>query len=274
LGPSQPFGQLLSAHVGQRQIQQDDLGPELLGDRDGLPPVEGQPHLVPLDPEQHPHHPGGVPAVVDHKDSHPRTSLPAPRLRVVHVPPPGGYAWPPVRSTRLATTATSSAGSTGLATCVWNPARSARRLSSDRAKAVRATAGSALAATRPRTWRIRSYPSRSGMPTSLTRMSGRNPSTSCIASSTEEATVTSAPQSARIRRTRVRASPSSSTTSTRMPESGSAEQSNSAGCSSFGRAFSGGASCTTVIGRLTTNVEPCPSPGLLARTVPPCSSVN
>ena len=57
-------------------------------------------------------------------------------------------AWP-VRPTRLATTATSSSGSTGLATWTWNPASMARRRSSERANAVRATAGRSLAERAP-----------------------------------------------------------------------------------------------------------------------------
>ena len=50
----------------------------------------------------------------------------------------------PVRQARLATAAVSSAGSTGLAICVWKPARSERLRSSVRAKAVRAAAGISL----------------------------------------------------------------------------------------------------------------------------------
>jgi len=45
------------------------------------------------------------------------------------------------RPARLATTAISSDGSTGLAICIWNPAKTERVRSSDRAYAVSATAG-------------------------------------------------------------------------------------------------------------------------------------
>src|SRR5262249_29205502 len=154
-------GERFSLHVGEDLVQEDDLGPEFPGHRDGLLPGVSEPNVVPLAAQEHPHHPGGVLAVIDHEDSHARASLVVARPGVVHIRPPGSHGWPPVRSTRLATTATSSSGSTGLATCVWNPASKARRLSSARAKAVRATAGSTLAGTRPRTSRMRSYPSRS-----------------------------------------------------------------------------------------------------------------
>jgi hypothetical protein len=45
------------------------------------------------------------------------------------------------RLTTLATTMASSLGSTGLGTCIWNPAIRARNRSSDLPKAVRAMAG-------------------------------------------------------------------------------------------------------------------------------------
>src|SRR5437016_5178620 len=64
----------------------------------------------------------------------------------VHGYPPWCGSRLPVRKARLATTAVSSAGSTGLATWVWKPARSERFRSSGRAKAVRAAAGMSLVA--------------------------------------------------------------------------------------------------------------------------------
>src|SRR6185436_4926311 len=52
-----------------------------------------------------------------------------------------GALAPSAPRARVATTVASSLISTGLATCIWNPARSARRRSSLRANAVSAAAG-------------------------------------------------------------------------------------------------------------------------------------
>src|SRR6185436_2373978 len=76
----------------------------------------------------------------------------------------------------LATVAMSSAGSTGFETWTRKPARSARVRSSERAKAVRAIAGTRppLACPSARTLLRSSYTSTPGMPMSLTRTSGRS----------------------------------------------------------------------------------------------------
>jgi predicted transposase YbfD/YdcC len=70
--------------------------------------------------------------------------------------PPHGSSPPPVRAARVATTATSSCGSTGFAMCTWKPASIALTRSSGRANAVRAAAGSSFAESRSRTCRIKS----------------------------------------------------------------------------------------------------------------------
>ena len=86
--------------------------------------------------EQDAEHPRGVGVVIDDKDA---------ERCVGHACPPWCWSLVPVRPARLATAAVSSAGSTGLAMCVWKPASKARFLSSVRANAVRAAAGICLA---------------------------------------------------------------------------------------------------------------------------------
>src|SRR5262249_9628402 len=73
--------------------------------------------------------------------------LPAPLALPVrtHAGPVAGRALATPSAAADATAATSSAGSIGFVTCAWNPAASARSLSSDRANAVSAIAGSSLA---------------------------------------------------------------------------------------------------------------------------------
>lgn len=139
------------------------------------------------------------------------------------VPPtelfPCEHRYRPTLPTRLMQTVSNSAGSTGLATCIWYPARSTLWRSSERAKAVSATAGIFAPDSdgRDRTRRIKSYPSSPGIPISLINSSGRVSRINFSASDTEPAVMIEAPVPARIRRIKSRASGSSSTTSTVTP---------------------------------------------------------
>ena len=71
LGPlPQPPGHLVAVHARQADVQQDDLGPELLGDVQGLGAVVGDPHLLAVEPRQQPGQAaGGVHVVVHHQDA-------------------------------------------------------------------------------------------------------------------------------------------------------------------------------------------------------------
>ena len=99
------------------------------------------------------------------------------------------------RLTRVATDATSSPGSTGLARCISKPLRSARVRSSDRANAVSAAAGvsrtSGFAEARMR--EINSKPSTSGIPRSMTSACGLTAAIRSSASAGDEIVTTSAP---------------------------------------------------------------------------------
>ena len=122
------------------------------------------------------------------------------------------------RLAKFAATSTSSAGSTGFARCIWNPAFNARMRSSTRPNAVSAIAGIVppCSAGRFRILRIKEYPSSIGilMSETMRSTSGRDSATIWNASFADDAVSTWALMPKTVA-TRSRASPSSSTTTIR-----------------------------------------------------------
>ena len=114
-------------------------------------------------------------------------------------------------------------------------------------------------------------PSSPGISRSVTRTSAGQSSSTAIAAAGDGEARTSAPALTRTSAASSRPSASSSTTRTRRSRSETGFACSGAGSPACSRAAGAGSAGTKILGSVTMNVAPRPSPALAALTVPPCS---